>query len=74
MNALIIGCGRIGTSLARKSKEIFETKKAAICFYWKSMNRQVRVVGEIKKIPGEFKPKKFIKFISSIFTLIHHKN
>ena len=38
---------------SRKSKEIFETKKAAICFYWKSINRQVRVVGEIKKISGE---------------------
>ena len=38
---------------SRKSKEIFETKKAAICFYWKSINRQVRVVGEIKKISEE---------------------
>ena len=35
---------------SRKSKEIFETQKAAICFYWKSINRQVRVVGEINKI------------------------
>lgn len=35
---------------SRKSKEILETKKAAICFYWKSINRQVRVVGKIKKI------------------------
>ena len=38
---------------SRKSKEIFETKKAAICFYWKSINRQVRVVGEIQKISEE---------------------
>ena len=36
---------------SRKSKEIFETGKVAICFYWKSINRQVRVVGEIDKIP-----------------------
>ena len=36
---------------SRKSKEIFETGKVAICFYWKSLNRQVRVVGEIDKIP-----------------------
>ena len=36
---------------SRKSREIFETGKVAICFYWKSINRQVRVVGEIDKIP-----------------------
>ncbi|MGB0397890.1 MAG: pyridoxine/pyridoxamine 5'-phosphate oxidase, partial [Candidatus Puniceispirillaceae bacterium] len=36
---------------SRKSKEIFETGKVAICFYWKSINRQVRVVGKIDKIP-----------------------
>ena len=36
---------------SRKSREIFETGKLAICFYWKSINRQVRVVGEIDKIP-----------------------
>ena len=35
---------------SRKSREIFETGKVAICFYWKSVNRQVRVVGEIDKI------------------------
>ena len=38
---------------SRKSREIFETGKVAICFYWKSINRQVRVVGEIDKIPGK---------------------
>ena len=36
---------------SRKSREIFETGKVAICFYWKSINRQVRVVGEIDKVP-----------------------
>ena len=36
---------------SRKSREIFETGKVAICFYWKSINRQIRVVGEIDKIP-----------------------
>ena len=36
---------------SRKSREIYETGKVAICFYWKSINRQVRVVGEIDKIP-----------------------
>ena len=44
---------------SRKSKEIFETKKAAICFYWKSINRQVRVVGEIKKISGKISDQYF---------------
>lgn len=36
---------------SRKSREIFETGKVAICFYWKSINRQVRAVGKIDKIP-----------------------
>jgi pyridoxamine 5'-phosphate oxidase len=44
---------------SRKSKEIFETKKTAICFYWKSINRQVRVVGEIKKISEEISDQYF---------------
>ena len=44
---------------SRKSQEILETKKAAICFYWKSINRQIRVVGEIKKISEEISDKYF---------------
>ena len=44
---------------SRKSKEILQTKKAAICFYWKSINRQIRVVGEIKKISEEISDKYF---------------
>ena len=44
---------------SRKSKEIFETKKAAICFYWKSLNRQVRVVGKIKKISEDISDQYF---------------
>ncbi len=44
---------------SRKSKEIFETKKAAICFYWKSINRQVRVVGKIKKISEDISDQYF---------------
>ena len=44
---------------SRKSKEIFETKKAAICFYWKWINRQVRVVGEIKKISEDISDQYF---------------
>ena len=44
---------------SRKSREIFETGKVAICFYWKSINRQVRVVGEIDKIPENISDKYF---------------
>ena len=35
---------------SRKSDEIFETGNGAICFYWKSLNRQVRLVGKITKV------------------------
>ena len=38
---------------SRKAKEISQTGKVAICFYWKSSNRQIRVVGEIKKVSPE---------------------
>ena len=34
---------------SRKSREIIQTGKGAICFYWKSLNRQVRLVGNLKK-------------------------
>jgi pyridoxamine 5'-phosphate oxidase len=34
---------------SRKSNEINETGKGAICFYWKSLNRQVRLIGNITK-------------------------
>ena len=35
---------------SRKSKEIIQTGKGAICFYWKSLNRQVRLVGNLDKV------------------------
>ncbi|MDC0227519.1 pyridoxamine 5'-phosphate oxidase [Alphaproteobacteria bacterium] len=35
---------------SRKSNEISETGKGAICFYWKSLNRQIRLIGSIKKV------------------------
>ena len=38
---------------SRKSNEINETAKGAICFYWKSLNRQVRLIGSIKKVSGD---------------------
>lgn len=42
---------------SRKSNEISDTGKAAICFYWKSLNRQVRLVGNIKKVPEDISDK-----------------
>ena len=38
---------------SRKSNEILQTGKGAICFYWKSLNRQVRLVGIISKVSKE---------------------
>ncbi len=32
---------------SRKSEELFATKRAAFCIHWKSLRRQVRVVGDI---------------------------
>ena len=44
---------------SRKATEIMETRKAAICFYWKSLNRQVRIVGNIEKVSVEISDKYF---------------
>ena len=38
---------------SRKSNEISETAKGAICFYWKSLNRQVRLTGSINKVSDQ---------------------
>ena len=42
---------------SRKSEEINDTGKAAICFYWKSLNRQVRLTGSINKVSDEVSDK-----------------
>ncbi len=34
----------------RKSRELIATKKAAACLHWKSLRRQVRIVGVVDKI------------------------
>ncbi len=34
----------------RKSRELIATKKAAACLHWKSLRRQIRIVGEVDKI------------------------
>jgi pyridoxamine 5'-phosphate oxidase len=36
-----------------KGREILATMKAAMCFYWKSLRRQVRVRGPIEVVSGE---------------------
>ena len=33
-----------------KSKDLKENPKAAMCFHWKSFNRQVRILGSVSKI------------------------
>ena len=42
---------------SRKSKEIIQTGKGAICFYWKSLNRQVRLTGSINKVSDQVSDK-----------------
>ncbi len=34
----------------RKAHELLETKKAAACIHWKTLRRQVRIVGDVEKI------------------------
>ena len=34
----------------RKGQELITTKKAAACLHWKSLRRQVRIVGNVDKI------------------------
>lgn len=38
---------------SRKGKDFLENKKAAMCFYWKSTGKQVRIEGEITEAPAE---------------------
>ena len=38
---------------SRKSGELLGTGKAAFCMHWKSLRRQVRVVGPVGQVPGE---------------------
>ncbi len=37
---------------SRKGQEITENPNAALCFYWKSLRRQVRVEGSIASVPA----------------------
>ncbi len=45
---------------SRKSRELLDTGKAALCFYWKSLNRQVRLVGNVKKVSPEVSDNYFV--------------
>ena len=38
---------------SRKGRELLAHPKAALLFYWKSLNRQVRVEGEVEAVSGE---------------------
>lgn len=37
---------------SRKGGELAENPKAALCFHWKSLRRQVRVEGPVAELPG----------------------
>ncbi len=38
---------------SQKGNELKNNPKASMCFHWKSLRRQVRVVGEVKKVSDE---------------------
>jgi pyridoxamine 5'-phosphate oxidase len=38
---------------SRKSSELFANPHAALCFMWKSLNRQVRIEGIVELVPDE---------------------
>ncbi|MBV8738846.1 MAG: pyridoxamine 5'-phosphate oxidase [Alphaproteobacteria bacterium] len=55
---LLKGCDERGfvfyTNLeSRKSEELAENPRAALCFLWKSLQRQVRVEGVVEPVPAE---------------------
>jgi len=38
---------------SQKGKELRENPKATMCFHWKSLLRQIRIVGKLKKVDDE---------------------
>ena len=38
---------------SKKGKELKENSRAAMCFHWKSLLRQVRISGEVKKVADQ---------------------
>ena len=35
---------------SKKGNELKINKKASMCFHWKSLRRQIRVIGEVEKV------------------------
>ncbi len=35
---------------SKKGKELKDNKKASLCFHWKSLRRQVRIIGEVEEV------------------------
>ena len=44
---------RVFTNLTgRKGHELLDNPKAALCFYWDKLNRQVRIEGDVERVTG----------------------
>lgn len=46
------GFGFYTNALSRKGRELAENPRAAMCFYWKTLRRQVRVDGTVTELPS----------------------
>ena len=44
---------------SRKGREISQNKNASLNFFWRELNRQVRIEGELEKVPVELSDKYF---------------
>jgi pyridoxamine 5'-phosphate oxidase len=44
---------------SKKSNELKSNPKASMCFHWKSIRRQIRIEGSIKKVPSKVADKYF---------------
>jgi pyridoxamine 5'-phosphate oxidase len=44
---------------SKKSNELKSNPKASMCFHWKSIRRQIRIDGSIKKVPSKVADKYF---------------
>ena len=38
---------------SRKASELDATGKAAMCFHWKSLRRQIRLVGRVERLEDQ---------------------
>ena len=46
---------------SRKSQQIGENSNAALCFHWKSLEKQVRIEGKVSAVPSELADSYFAK-------------